>query len=311
MHRLKFLFFLLSPSCSFAQQPDTVDAGGRSVTLSEVVIRSGTNVPGFIDRVRADTTFYKAFRNLRVMTYTSLNDVRMLDRKGGVKASQQSRTRQTAWKGCRVTQMLEEKHSGDFYDRSGDYRYYTAKLYDGLFFAFDTVCGQHNRVKDAKLGLNGKSGLEKHKEQLKMLFFDPGSDIPGIPLMGDKAQIFDPGHIKLYDHHIDIRERKGVLCYVFVVKAKPGLNSFDRDRIVIDEMTTWFDYKNFEVLERTYAMSYNAGLYNFDVRMHVEMTHAGKFLVPAVIRYDGTWGVAMAKKERGIFTATIFEIEPN
>jgi len=291
-----------------AQDKDTVEAGGRLVTLSEVVIRSGTDVRGFIDRVKADTTFYKAFRNLRVLNYTSLNDIRMLDRKGKVRASQQSRTRQHAARGCRYTELLEEKTTGDFYKAKGDYNYYTAQLYDGLFFAFDTVCGQHNRVKDAHLGIRGKSGIEKNKEQLKMLFFDPGSDIPGIPLMGDKVKIFDEGHMKLYDFDIDIRDRNGVSCYVFTVKAKPGLNAIERSRIVIDEMVTWFDYRTFEVQERNYAMSYNAGVYDFDVRMQVQMQHAGRYLVPAVIRYDGNWGVAFRKKERGLFTATIFEV---
>jgi hypothetical protein len=181
-------------------------------------------------------------------------------------------------------------------------------LYDGLFFAFDTVCGQHNRVKDAHLGIRGKSGIEKNKEQLKMLFFDPGSDIPGIPLMGDKVKIFDEGHMKLYDFDIDIRDRNGISCYVFTVKAKPGLNAMERSRIVIDEMVTWFDYRTFEVQERNYAMSYNAGVYDFDVRMQVQMQHVGRYLVPAVIRYDGNWGVAFRKKERGLFTATIFEV---
>lgn len=291
-----------------AQEKDTVEAGGRLVTLSEVVIRSGTDVRGFIDRVKADTTFYKAFRNLRVLNYTSLNDIRMLDRKGKVRASQQSRTRQHAARGCRYTELLEEKTTGDFYKAKGGYNYYTAQLYDGLFFAFDTVCGQHNRVKDAHLGIRGKSGIEKNKEQLKMLFFDPGSDIPGIPLMGDKVKIFDEGHMKLYDFDIDIRDRNGISCYVFTVKAKPGLNAMERSRIVIDEMVTWFDYRTFEVQERNYAMSYNAGVYDFDVRMQVQMQHVGRYLVPAVIRYDGNWGVAFRKKERGLFTATIFEV---
>lgn len=291
-----------------AQDKDTVEAGGRLVTLSEVVIRSGTDVRGFIDRVKADTTFYKAFRNLRVLNYTSLNDIRMLDRKGKVRASQQSRTRQHAARGCRYTELLEEKTTGDFYKAKGGYNYYTAQLYDGLFFAFDTVCGQHNRVKDAHLGIRGKSGIEKNKEQLKMLFFDPGSDIPGIPLMGDKVKIFDEGHMKLYDFDIDIRDRNGISCYVFTVKAKPGLNAMERSRIVIDEMVTWFDYRTFEVQERNYAMSYNAGVYDFDVRMQVQMQYVGRYLVPAVIRYDGNWGVAFRKKERGLFTATIFEV---
>jgi len=295
-------------SVLYAQQKDTVEMQGRTVTLSEVVVRSGTNVPGFIDRVKADTTFYKAFRNLRILNYSSLNDIRMMDKKGRLKASLNSRTRQDAWQGCRITHKIDEKHTGDFYDKKGRYNYYTAALYEGLFFSFDTVCGEHNRVKDAQLSIKGKSGIAKHKEQLKMLFFNPGSDIPGIPLMGDKVQIFDPEHASLYDFDIDIRDRAGLQCYVFTIKTRPGLSTIERGRIVIDEMVTWFDYKSFEVLARNYSMSYNAGVYNFDVSMEVEMTHAGKLLVPSVIRYNGNWGVTFKKKERGVFTATIFDV---
>lgn len=287
---------------------DTVKTGGRTVTLTEVVVRSGTDPAGFIERVRRDTTFYKAFRNLRILNYTSLNDIRMMDRKGTVKASQQSRTRQRAWNGCRVTETLEETHTGDFLDRSGGYNYYTAKLYESLFFSFDTVCGQHNRVSDADLGVKGKSGMEKRKEQLKMLFFNPGADIPGIPLMGDKVMIFDEGRSGLYDYDIDIRDRQGVSCYVFSVKAKPGLSGSQKDRVVIDEMVTWFDYRNLEVLERTYSMSYDAGVYRFDVDMQVTMQRVTGLLVPSVIRYDGFWSVAVGKRERGVFTATVFVV---
>lgn len=306
---LSFLLVFFLHSGLIAQQKDTVEAGGRVVTLSEVVVRSGTNVPGFINRVMADTSFYKAFKNLRILNYTSLNDIRMLDKKGRQKAGLNSRTRQHAWMGCRVTLKEEEKVTGDFYDKKGRYNYYTAELYDGLFFSFDTVCGEHNRVKDAMISIKGKSGLAKHKEQLKMLFFNPGADIPGIPLMGDKVKIFDAEHAKLYDFDIDIRDRNGVQCYVFSISAKTSLSSLEKGRIVIDEMVTWFDYKSFEVLARNYSMSYNAGVYNFDVNMEVEMSRAGQYLYPAVIRYNGNWGVTFKKKERGVFTATIFDVK--
>jgi hypothetical protein len=302
------LALCLSSSCPRAQQRDTIEAEGRLVTLSEVVVRSGTDVAGFIRRVRSDTTFYKAFRNLRVLNYESLNDIRMLDRKGALSASLRSRTRQSAWTGCRVTRTLEQTSTGDFFDRRGDYNYFTARLYDGLFFSFDTVCGQHNRVAEARLSLAGKSGLEKRKEQLKMLFFDPGGDIPGIPLLGEKARIFDPGQARLYDFDIDIRERRGRPCYVFSIQRKEGLGIFERDRAIFDEMVTWFDYATFEVMQRSYSMRYDAGVYAFDVRMDVEMAKAGTYLYPAVIRYDGAWNVALKGREKGLFTATVYGV---
>ena len=171
------LFFgLLNFFVSGAQVGDSsIVWEGKQVTLTPIVIRRGTNVPGFIRKVEDDTTFYKAFKNLRVLNFSSLNDIRMLDKKGRVESSLYSKTRQWAKRGCRVTNVIEEKTTGDFYDRKGDYNYYTAELYASLFFSKDTVCGQTNVIKDMNRSIKGKKGLEKNKEQLKMLFFNPFS----------------------------------------------------------------------------------------------------------------------------------------
>src|SRR5690606_27119785 len=111
--------------------------------------RSNLNVPAFIERVKNDTTFYKAFRNLKVLGYTSLNDIRIIDKKRKQKASLNSRTRQHIRQGCRWTEVLEETTTGDIYNKKRGLNYYTAEMYAGLFFAKDTVCGETNIVKDA------------------------------------------------------------------------------------------------------------------------------------------------------------------
>jgi hypothetical protein len=72
-------------------------------------------------------------------------------------------------------------------------------------------------------------------------------------------------------------------------------------------MTTWFNSKTMEIVGRTYDMSYNTGAYDFDVQMEVKMTIFNDLLVPRLIRYIGDWDVAFKKRERGIFTATIFD----
>jgi hypothetical protein len=303
------LLFLCLLTQVFAQQKDTlVSMGGRQVTLTPVVIRKGTNVPGFIKRVEEDSTFYKAFKNLRVLNYSSINDVRMFDKKGRVESSLYSKTRQWAAKGCRVTNIIEEKVTGDYYDRSGEPNYYTGELYSSLFFSKDTVCGQTNVISNIQRSIKGKKGLDKRKEQLKMLFFNPGKDIPGIPLMGNKVQVFDDKHNDLYDFKVDIDEYKGKTAYVFTLKIKDDLSFFKRDDVVIDEMTTWFDYDSFEVLERDYKMTYNAGVYKFNVNMHVEIDKIGNLLYPKLIRYDGSWGVMIKGSERGLFTATLYDL---
>ena len=305
------VIFLALPFLLRAQQKDTVtDASGRQIQLTEIVIRKGMDAPGFIRRVQADTSFYKAFRNLRILNYRQLNDVRMFDRQGKLLASQQSRTRQWASGGCRLTLLEQEEHQGDFYTARGDYRYYTAELYASLFFAFDTVCGEHNRVGDAALSVRGKSGIDKHKEQLKMLFFNPGADVPGIPLMGRKAQLFDEAHADLYDFSIDIQEWKGKPAYLFSMTAKAGLRPGQRDKLVIDKMVTWFDPVTMEVLARSYDMSYAAGVYDFDVSFEVEISQQGTLRYPSLIRYRGSWDIPFRKRERGVFTSTITDVQP-
>jgi hypothetical protein len=60
-----------------------------------------------------------------------------------------------------------------------------------------------------------------------------------------------------------------------------------------------------EIVARNYDLSYRAGVYDFDVHMEVEMTRFGDLLVPQTLRYKGYWDVALKKKERGVFTATL------
>ncbi|MCE3282144.1 MAG: hypothetical protein K0Q66_881, partial [Chitinophagaceae bacterium] len=159
-------------------------------------------------------------------------------------------------------------------------------------------------VQGTEISVKGKSGTEKHKEQLKTLFFNPGKKIKGIPFMGDKVNIFEPDAIQLYDFRIERSDYHGKPAYVFTARPKEDA---DMDDIVIDSMTTWFDMDKMQILARTYSLSYDAGVYDFNVTMEVEMEQFEDMLVPKVLRYYGEWDVAFKKKERAIFTATLFD----
>ena len=69
---------------SEAQQEDSLDNErlAKMVSLTEVVIRTDLNVARFIEQVKNDTTFYKAFRYLHLLNFTSWNDIRIKDKKG-------------------------------------------------------------------------------------------------------------------------------------------------------------------------------------------------------------------------------------
>lgn len=307
---IPILLILFSFNVS-AQQQDSLDNErlAKMINLSEVVVRSDLNVARFIEQIKNDTTFYKAFRTLHILGFTSWNDIRIKDKKGNIKASLQSKTRQIRSNGCRTMEVTDENTTGDFYDKNRNYNYYTAELYAGLFFTNGKICGENNVVKGIDFSVKSKSGIEKHKEQLKMLFFNPGKKIPGIPFIGDKINIFDPDHAQYYDFFIDYGDYEGQSCYIFSIKAKKDLSGSDKDKIVIDSMTTWFDSKNLEVMARNYDMSYDAGVYDFDAHMEVQMTKFGNYLVPKLLRYSGNWDVIFKKRERGMFTATLFDFQ--
>lgn len=305
MRQLFIPFLLLISVHSIAQQPDTAMAGKKVITLSEVIIDRKMNVPAFIKRIMNDSSFYKAFRNLHILGFTAINDIRMLSKDGSLKASLFSKTKQSRTKNCRYMKVLEETASGDFYNDDGSYNYYTANMYASLFFTKDSVCGEDNIVAGTEFSTAGKSGLEKHKEQLKMLFFNPGRRISGLPFMSNKTAIYDDDMADRYDMSIDMDFYNKTSCYVFHQKVKPGKT----DGVVVDEMTTWFNDSTYEVVARNYSLSYNAMVYDFKVNMEVQMTTYDGLTVPALIRYNGNWKAITKKRERGVFTATLFNFQ--
>jgi hypothetical protein len=301
-YALSVLLFI--STCILAQKKDTsIKVEENYITLSEIVVNNKLDVPSFVERVKNDTTFYKAFRNLRIIGYTALNDIKMLDKNGNIQASLHSKTKQVRTGNCRKMQLLNQSATGDIFDSKGNFNYYTAQMYAGLFFTKDSVCGETNIVKGHEFSTNGLSGMEKHKEQLKMLFFNPGKKINGLPFISNKTEIFDESMADKYDMSIDFSEHGSVPCYVFKIKVKPN----KKNDVVIDEMTTWFNEKTFGIVARNYSLSYDAGVYDFDVDMQVEMTKVDDLLVPSVLRYNGSWKAIFKKRERGIFTATLFD----
>jgi hypothetical protein len=302
---IPFFCLIIALQARAQEVADTVFAGKKVVTLTAVVMDKNLNVPGFINKIKNDSSYYKAFKNLHVLGFTALNDIRMLDKKGGLNASLRSKTKQVRKNGCRTMQVLEETSTGDFYTSDQQYNYYTAQMYASLFFTKGAVCGENNIVTGTTFSTEGKKGMEKHKEQLKMLFFNPGRRINGLPFMSNKTAIYDDDMADRYDMNIDMDLYNDVSCYVFTQKVKPGKT----DGVIVDEMITWFNDQTFDVVARKYSLSYDAAVYDFKVDMEVQMTKVGNLTVPSLIRYNGNWKAITKKRERGVFTATLFDFE--
>lgn len=301
MRKILLLLYLIP--CIPALAQDTARYKGMTINLDEHVVKAkriGFDVNGFIQRVEEDTTFYRAFKNLRIIGFTADNDIRVTDKKGGkTLASLKSRTKQIMTGNCRKMEVLEENTTGNFYNRKGDYNYYTAELYANLFFIKGTVCNEE--------GGGDKGSLARHKSQLKQLIFNPGKPISGVPVVGSKVAIFDRNLMRYYDFSITSEKFTGTDCYVFSAVMRKNLSSVDRAEIVYDELITYFNKETMEIVGRKYSLSYKTLVFDFNVRMNVELTKLGDLLLPALITYDGTWNVPFKKRETAVFTARFYD----
>ncbi len=74
---------LLYSTPLFAQRKDTT-VFIQPIMIDEVVINAsenGLNLKEFIERIKTDTTFYKAFRTMHLVTYNAENDIRIYEKK--------------------------------------------------------------------------------------------------------------------------------------------------------------------------------------------------------------------------------------
>lgn len=297
------IFLFLHATIARAQDT-TVLLDQSEVSLPAVVVRSNPGIGSILRRIKEDTTFYKAFRTLRTVGYTADNAIEMLDKKGKVEATYHSVTQQTRTQNCRTMKVLQQNTTGDMLDKKGNFNYTTAKMYDGLFFTHGQVCGETNIVSGKNFDLDGKKGMEKHKEQLKMLFFNPGRKIPGIPFIGNKLDVYDENARTKYNYRLDTALYQGRETYRFTIAANP-----DASGIVIERMTTWFDHNTMEVLGRNYTMRYSAGIYSFNVEMQVSLNRVNNVLLPVRMHYKGNWGIILKGSERGEFTANLHDFK--
>jgi hypothetical protein len=290
------LFVLCNLTLS-AQRYDTVSLFNLPIQLDTFVIRKGFDLSAFIRRVKEDTTFYKAFKNMRFVPYIAVNNIAVYDKRDNISASLYSKTKQERTDNCRITKVLEEHTTGDFLKRNGSYNYYTAELFDYLFFSWEPTCNETDILSND----HGKGQMEKRKYELKQLIFNPGSKVSGVPFMGDRASIFDAGESEKYNFKVTREIYDSVQCYVFKITPKAGYEK----KVLYDELTTWFRLTDYSIVARNYSLSYHTLLYDFDVKMKVHTSQIGKKLYPTSISYDGDWHVFSQKREKVKFTVAV------
>ncbi|MBU3744261.1 MAG: hypothetical protein FGM61_06885, partial [Sediminibacterium sp.] len=72
---MKYLLYLwIGLAATTVRAQDTaINFNQQSFTLAEVVVRNNFDYKAVLATIQDDTTFYKAFRNLRMIGYSSFN----------------------------------------------------------------------------------------------------------------------------------------------------------------------------------------------------------------------------------------------
>lgn len=279
---------------------------------SVVVTANKLDVAEFIRMVEEDETFYWAFANLRHISYQANNEIYCYTKRGKQAASYVSHTAQTVdLQDCRTMKVRNEKVTGNFYKKrvrkqSPEMRYYTAQMYDRLFFTHGKVC---NAAKPTYSGdARSATGMEKHIDELKKLIFKPGRKAD-IPFIGNKTAIFSKKMSRFYDYKIQQKTYNGMDCHVFIVEPKEAYKKRRQDRTVIKYLETYFEKVTHQVVARNYELEFN-GIFTFDVKMNIEVSKLdNEMYIPTRIAYDGQWHIPTQATEKCKFVMEFWDFK--
>lgn len=302
MKRL-ILFLLLIAGAARAQEykrfnPDTV----LTVQLDSAVSIVGEriNVQMFINKVTSDTSFYEAFRNMKRYSFTAENRVFTFDKKNRTEGKIYRKIFHNN-SGKYKQEVLAKQDSGKLFKKNGKYELYTVEMFDYIFmnaYNSDFVKTQPSA------GDEKKKGNESYKDKLKTLLFTPGKPVKGVPIIGDKTQIFSANMRQYYDYtFFNGTYLDSIPIYTFRVKVKDDLSGWTKRGLMIKELNTIFDKRNMQILGRSVDMNYGNLAFDFDVKMNIEMGYFdnGESILPTKISYQGNWDIPLKKEERASF----------
>lgn len=279
------------------------------VTMDSAMVqaaKAGFSVADFIQLVKDDTSFYYAFKNLHYYPYEITGNLIVVDKNNNERATLSRQAKQLVSNRKKWMVITDEKVTGKIYKRNGSYNYYTAELFDHIFFPLDTTIVQRD-ISKYKTQLKGADENTKNTDKLKVLIFNPGAEVKGVPLVGNKLNIFDKDMQQYYDYFLTTTKyNDSLICYVFTCKAKLDESGNSYGNAVIKELISYFDKKTFNVIARKYVMRYKSFAFDFDVTMDIKLQSISQTVVPVSIAYSGFWDIAFKKKENVNFKLSFY-----
>lgn len=293
--QISFIFILSICFSVKAQQEIVLDTS--FVDTIGIKVSAGFTPEDFIRMTKRDTSFYRAFKNLKLYPHSSRNQVTIYNKKWK-QIGKMDRTATHYSDGNKGwIKINKETTDGKFYKKNGTHKYFTAEMYDKVFFEKGKF-SVNNTVDSAykQKEVANRSKQEKYYEQLKTFMFSPGLGVEGVPFIGHKLNIFDGKMTKYYDYLLEkTMFRDSISCYKFTVKVKEGIR---KEKVVISNLTTFYDRRTMKVLARSYALKQTTAMFSFDIQMFIMLGLQFNEYLPLEIKYNGEWDVPFKKPER-------------
>jgi hypothetical protein len=296
---LAFCIILLASSVCLSQIPalhaiDTVSVKVKGFTPED-----------FIRSTKKDTSFYRAFKNLKIYNHLESSTILILTKESSdenkiEKASLKRQTNHHNAENKSWITLTNESVKGKYYKRNGDHRFFTSEMFDKIFFSKDTVFAS-NTVASPYIQRKpaDRSKKEKYYEQLKTFMFSPGTGVNGVPIIGDKLNIFSEKMRPYYDFTIEkVSYEDSIPCYLFICRRKTKIKE---NMVVIQYLKTYYDRRTMNIIARKYRIKDKNILFDFDIKMAVYLQKIGDEYFPSVIKYMGNWDVPFKKRERLAF----------
>lgn len=276
--------------------PDTVKTIELDPNAINIVAQK-LSVETFINAIITDSTFYQSFRKMKAYNFVAENRIYTYDKKNKVNGKIYRKIKHYNTGPVKM-EYLVKQDTGKVFKKNGKYQLYTLEMFDYLFMN----AYRADFVPNAPAG-DGKGGSNaSYKDKLKTLIFNPGKPVKGIPFIGGKTEIFTANMRQYYDYAFQSGTYlDSIPVYRFRVSEKKDLSNWTKDGLMIKELVTIFDKRDFAILGRYVDMKYSNMLFDFDVQMNIEMSYFEGDKLPTKITYQGNWNVPFKKEERASF----------
>lgn len=300
--RIICLWIICHLTFTMSAQTDSYEGLMEAIWLDSMTItakKMGFDVNNFIEMVREDTSFYQAFKNLRIVSHDASHHQEFFNEKGKSIDFYTAKTQLIPSGNCKEIKFISKEKSTSYNKKNGEQRYLTAKLYERVFLPSGKICANTNTSATNK---KSEGIIDYYYGELKRFIFQPG-DKANIPLIGNKTALFSEKMRKYYQYGIASKNYSdGTPCYVFTIKVRDEYSDKKSGKTVVKFMETYFSRKDFQVMGREYEVEYPGPFFSFNIRVNVDLDYLGnKQYLPKKVSYSGKWDIPGRKQEIGKF----------